>query len=386
MTSILLSLALPDSRGIATYDTIAAAAGRVPILVLCDVDDESNGRLAVARGAEDFLPADHFDRYSLTRAVAALRGAAVADPSLDELAQAAMTLNSIGDAVVCTDVSGSLTYLNRVAEAMTGWRREEAMGRPLQDVVNFVDGSTGDRSANPAELAISQNKTVSLAENSVLVRRDGFQSAVEDSAAPIYDHLGAITGAVIVFHDVSAARRMSLRLSHLAQHDSLTDLPNRLLIRDRLQQAVALARRHGCRAALLFVDLDRFKEVNDSLGHLVGDQLLKQVAERLTRAVRESDTVGRQSGDEFIIVLSDLESADNAAATAAKVLAAFAAPYDVGEHKIRVSASIGVSIYPDDAADSLTLLAHADAAMYQAKDTGRNKVQLFKEPLVAERA
>jgi diguanylate cyclase (GGDEF)-like protein len=188
-----------------------------------------------------------------------------------------------------------------------------------------------------------------------------------------------------VFHDVSAARRASLRLSHLAQHDSLTDLPNRLLIRDRMQQAVSLARRHGCRAALLFVDLDRFKDVNDSLGHLVGDQLLKQVAERLTCAVRESDTVGRQSGDEFVIVLSDLESADNAATTAAKVLATLAAPYDVGVHTLSVSASIGVSIYPDDAADSLTLLAHADAAMYHAKDNGRNMVQRFKEPLLAKR-
>jgi diguanylate cyclase (GGDEF)-like protein/PAS domain S-box-containing protein len=386
VTSILLTLTLPDSRGIDTFDRIAAAAGPIPILVLCGVEDESSGRLAVARGADDFVLADHFDRYSLTRAVAALGGQAAADHTrFDDTELARVTLNSIGDAVVCTDTCGHVTYLNTVAEAMTGWGRADAAGRPLQEVVNIINGSTGERAPNPAELAVRQN-TVTLTENGILVRRDGSQCAIEDSAAPIHDRAGRITGAVLVFHDVSAARQVSLQLSHLAQHDFLTDLPNRMLVRDRLQQAISIARRHGCRAALLFVDLDRFKHVNDSLGHDVGDQLLKEVAVRLTSSMRESDTVGRQSGDEFVVVLSDLENAASASATGAKVLAGIAAPFRIGVYNLRISASIGISIYPDDAADAETLLGHADTAMYHVKANGRNDVQCFSAEMVGRAA
>lgn len=381
VTAILLTLTLPDSRGIDTFDRMAAAAGPIPILVLCGVEDESSARLAVARGADDFVLADHFDRYSLTRAVAAL-GTAADHPRCDDTELARVTLNSIADAVVCTDTAGYVTYLNTVAEAMTGWGRAAAAGRPLHEVVNLINGSTGERAPNPAELAVRQNKTVTLTENCILIRRDGSQCAIEDSTAPIHDRAGRMTGAVLVFHDVSAARQVSLQLSHLAQHDCLTDLPNRMLVRDRLQRAIAIARRHGCRAAVLFVDLDRFKHVNDSLGHGVGDQLLKEVSVRLTSSMRESDTVGRYSGDEFVVVLSDLETAASASATGAKVLAGITAPFRIGAHNLRISASIGISIYPDDAADAETLLGHADIAMYQAKENGRNDVQCFSPDMV----
>ena len=382
VTSILLNLNLPDSTGIETFDRTAAAAGQIPILVVCGVDEEAVGRLAVEHGADDFLLADHFDRYSLTRAVASLREHGVSDDALfEEKERAEVTLNSIGDAVLCTDIAGNVTYLNVVAETMTGWSRTEAAGRPLLDVFNLIDGTTGKPSPNPMDLAVRQNRTVTLTDNCMLVRRDGYESPIEDSAAPIHDRSGRITGAVIVFHDVSAARQMSLQLSHLAQHDFLTDLPNRMLVRDRLQQAIALARRHTRQIAVLFMDLDRFKHVNDSLGHQVGDQLLKAVALRLTGAVRNADTVGRQSGDEFVVVLSEVDS-DSAATTAGKLCTALAAPYQIGLHNLRVSASIGISIYPDDAGDAEMLLGHADTAMYYAKENGRNNVQFFHQEMV----
>jgi len=383
VTSILLNLALPDSTGIDTFDKTAAAAGQIPSLVMCGVDDEATGRLAVERGADDFLLADHFDRYSATRAVASMADHSGTDDALfEEKERAEVTLNSIGDAVLCTDISGNVTYLNGVAEAMTGWSRTEAGGRPLQDVFNIVDGSTGERAPNPMDLAVRQNKTVTLTDNCMLVRRDGYESPIEDSAAPIHDRTGQITGAVIVFHDISAARRLSLQLSHLAQHDFLTDLPNRMLLRDRLQQAISLARRHSRQIAVLFLDLDRFKHVNDSMGHLLGDQLLQAVALRLTGAVRAADTVGRQSGDEFVVVLSELENSDNASITAAKLCAALAVPYQIGLHNLRVPASIGISVYPDDAGDAEMLLSHADTAMYYAKENGRNTVQRFHQDMV----
>jgi|ERR1700733_589990 diguanylate cyclase (GGDEF)-like protein/PAS domain S-box-containing protein len=382
ISGILLNLFLPDSRGIDTFDKALAAASNIPILVLCGANNESVGKLAVERGAHDFLLKDHLDAYSLTRAVGGMieRGTN-ADALFVEKERAEVTLNSIGDAVLSTDITGNVTYLNVVAECMTGWPRAEAMGRPLAEVFNIIDGATREPSDNPMALAVRENKTVSLTANCILIRRDGYESPIEDSAAPIHDRSGKITGAVIVFHDVSVARRMSLQLSHLAQHDSLTDLPNRMLLNDRLQQAITMAKRHGYRIAVLFMDLDRFKHINDSLGHVIGDQLLQAVAARLEGCVRESDTVGRQGGDEFVVVLSELEAAENAGISAAKLLAALTLPYHIGPHDVIVPVSIGVSIYPDDGEDAEALISNADTAMYHAKENGRNNYQFFKQEM-----
>jgi diguanylate cyclase (GGDEF)-like protein len=231
-------------------------------------------------------------------------------------------------------------------------------------------------------LAVRRERTVSLSTDCILIRRDGYEVAIEDSAAPIHDRGGRITGAVIVFHDVSEARQMATQLSYMAQHDFLTDLPNRMLLNDRLKQAISLARRHGHRIAVLFLDLDRFKHINDSLGHVLGDQLLQAVAMRLKACVRRSDTVGRQGGDEFVLILSELDVPENAAGSAAKLLAALNVPYHIGLHDLHVPASIGVSIYPDDAADAETLINNADTAMYQAKENGRNTFQFFKQEMI----
>jgi diguanylate cyclase (GGDEF)-like protein/PAS domain S-box-containing protein len=382
ISAILLSLFLPDSRGIDTFDKVFAVAGDIPILTLCGANNETIGKMAVERGAHDFLLKDHLDSYSLTRAVSGMieRGTN-ADALFVEKERAEVTLNSIGDAVLSTDIGGDVTFLNAVAECMTGWPRAEAIGRPLLEVFNIIDGTTRERCENPMALAVRENKTVSLTANCILIRRDGYESPIEDSAAPIHDRAGRVTGAVIVFHDVSAARRMSLQLSHLAQHDSLTDLPNRMLLNDRLQQAITMAKRHGYRIAVLFMDLDRFKHINDSLGHDTGDQLLQAVARRLERCVRESDTVGRQGGDEFVAVLSELDTPENAGIGAAKLLAALTFPYHIGAHDVIVPVSIGVSIYPDDGDNAEALIRNADTAMYHAKENGRNNYQFFKQEM-----
>ena len=182
----------------------------------------------------------------------------------------------------------------------------------------------------------------------------------------------------MVFHDVSAARALSLRMAYLAQHDSLTDLPNRILLNDRLAQAIALAYRHQKKAGLLFLDVDRFKHINDSLGHAVGDRLLQSVAQRLVACVRSSDTVSRQGGDEFVILLSEMAHARDAAVIAEKVLLTLAAPHSIDEHELHITGSIGIVTYPDDAIDAETLMKNADFAMYHAKDAGRNNYQFFK--------
>jgi len=381
--AILLNLCLPDSQGIATFDKAHAAAGHVPILVLGGENNEDT-RLAIERGADDFLPSDHLDSYSVTRAVRSMLARSTTHDALFvEKGLAEVTLNSIGDAVLSTDLSGNVTYLNRVAERMTGWPRSEARGRPLAEIFNIVDAATRKPPEDPMALAVRRGKTVNLSTDCLLIQRDGHEIPIEDSAAPIFERGGRITGAVIVFHDVSDAKQMTTQLSHLAQHDFLTDLPNRMLLHDRLQQAISLARRHGHRIAVLFLDLDHFKHINDSLGHVLGDQLLQAVATRLKTCVRRSDTVGRQGGDEFVLILSELDVPENAAISAGKLLAALTVPYHIGLHNLHVPVSIGVSIFPDDAADAETLINNADTAMYQAKENGRNNFQFFRPEMIA---
>jgi diguanylate cyclase (GGDEF)-like protein len=219
---------------------------------------------------------------------------------------------------------------------------------------------------------------VGLTPNCLLVRRDGVESSIQDSAAPIHDRRGTVTGAVMVFHDVTTARALSLRMAYLAQHDGLTDLPNRALLQDRLNQAITLAGRRKRKLALLFLDMDRFKSTNDSLGHSAGDRLLKSVAQRLLACVRSSDTVSRQGGDEFVILLPDIAHAEDASICADKMLQAIATPHAIDKHDLHVTGSIGIATYPDDGGDAETLLRNADFAMYHAKGIGRNNVQFFK--------
>ena len=303
----------------------------------------------------------------------------------EEKERAQVTLNSIGDAVLCSDLQGKVTYLNLVAEVMTGWSREDAIGRPLAEVVRIINSATREAATNPAQRAIEENRTVGLAADCVLIRRDGFESAIEDSSAPIHDRDGLVTGAVMVFHDVSESRFMALKMTHLAQHDFLTGLPNRLLLTERLTQAIGLARRHRKQVALLFLDLDHFKNINDSLGHAIGDLLLQSVAERLLTKVRATDTVCRQGGDEFVILLAEIEQTQDAAHVAETLIDAFARPHLVGGHELHVTLSIGISVFPDDGVSTNstiqntdTVMQNADTAMYHAKTFGRNNYQFFR--------
>lgn len=382
ISAVLVDLFLSDSQGIDTFDRLFRAARHIPILVISAAQDEGLARLAVQRGAQDYLLKSRLDDYLLPKAVGSMiERAANAEALFEEQERAQVTLNSIGDAVLSTDVRGNVTYLNRVAEAMTGWSREDAAGHPVEEVFRIVDAATREPVRSPIALAIRENRTVALTPNCVLIRRDGVETGVEDSAAPIHDRREQVTGAVMVFHDVSAARLLSLRMAYLAQHDSLTDLPNRILFNDRLTQAIALARRHRQKLAVLFLDMDRFKHINDSLGHVIGDGLLQSVARRLLASVRSSDTVSRQGGDEFVILLSGVMQAQDAAVIADKILLALRTPHTVEQHDLHLTASIGIATYPDDGNEAATLIQNADSAMYDAKACGRDSYQFFKPEL-----
>jgi diguanylate cyclase (GGDEF)-like protein/PAS domain S-box-containing protein len=295
----------------------------------------------------------------------------------EERARALITLNSIGDAVVSTDFRNHVTYLNRMAEALTGWSTAEALGHPLSTVLRLQDSVTGLVIESPTLISIATNKPVGLPVTCVLIARDGKEVPIEDSTTPILDTQGQIIGAVMVFHDVSIARAQALKLSYLAQHDSLTGLPNRVLLIDRVSQAIVSATRNTHQMALLYLDLDRFKHVNDSKGHEAGDTLLQSVATRLLNCVRASDTVSRQGGDEFAILLSNISDPQDAVMRAEMILEALRIPLLQGGQVLQVSASIGIATYPQDGADATILLKNADFAMYQAKGLGRDTYQCF---------
>jgi diguanylate cyclase (GGDEF)-like protein/PAS domain S-box-containing protein len=377
--AVLLELSLPDSHGIETFDKLFIAAPDVPILILGGNANETLAKQAVGRGAQDYLPPRHLDSYSLSRALRnAIERKVVEDALYVEKERALVTLNSIGDAVVCSDMSGKITHLNLVAETMTGWRREEAAGQPLAEVFRIIDGATRKTARDPMKMAVEQNRTVGLIVDCVLIRRDGFESAIEDSAAPIHDRAGRVIGAVIVFHDVSATRAMSRQMTHAAQHDLVTNLPNRLLLNDRISQSISLAHRQNRPLAVIFLDLDRFKYINDSLGHATGDKLLQSVSKRLLAGLRGSDTVSRQGGDEFVILLSEIADPEDLAASARKILLLLNAPHSIGGQDLHIGGSIGISVYPGDGEDAETLIKNADTAMYHAKERGRNNFQFFK--------
>ena len=213
------------------------------------------------------------------------------------------------------------------------------------------------------------------------------QAALSKEKAALADHvlqlqqvnehlIVATIDARTLAEEIEKARE---RMAHLAQHDALTDLPNRILLGDRLAQAISFAHRHGKQFALMFLDLDRFKEINDSLGHAVGDQLLQSVAKRLTAAVRSSDTVCRLGGDEFVILLAEIKHARDAQFSAENILAALMTTHRIDQFELQVTVSIGISIYPDDGQSMDALIKNADAAMYQAKALGRNNYQFFTQ-------
>jgi diguanylate cyclase (GGDEF)-like protein/PAS domain S-box-containing protein len=376
---ILLDLGLPDSQGLEAVRRAHAAAPHVPLVVLTGLDDESLAGNALQVGAQDYLIKGQIETKGLLRALRyAVERKAMEEALFAEKERAQVTLNCIGDAVICTDADGNITFLNLVAEQMTSWSRQEAAGRPMAEVFRILDSNTREPAPNPMEKSVEQNRRVDLPANCILVRRDGSEIPIEDSVAPIHDREGSATGAVIVFRDVSVARAMALEMTHSAQHDFLTGMPNRMLLNDRVNQAIAWAQRNSKKVAVLFLDLDGFKHINDSLGHPTGDKLLQSVAKRLVDCVRGSDTVSRQGGDEFVVLLSEVGLSEDAAITARRMLQTVAEAHSIDQHDLHVTTSIGVSVFPDDGSDAETLIKNADTAMYQAKENGRQSYQFFK--------
>ena len=280
--------------------------------------------------------------------------------------------------MLCTDAQARITYLNPVAERMTGWQAFDAAGRHIDEVAPMavVQGSVSTP-ASPLCAALAQAQTLGPTRGVALQRRDGQRFDVEESASPISDPEGLVTGAVMVLHDISETVAMAERMAYLAHYDALTGLPNRVLLRDRVEQALAYAQRNGTSVAVMYLDLDGFKQVNDALGHDAGDLLLVEFSRRLCAAVRGSDTVCRQGGDEFVVLLAGPADADHAALVAEKILGTCEASFELQGQRVRVGVSGGIALYPAHGESFEELSRHADAAMYASKRNGRGRFYLY---------
>lgn len=382
---VLLDMGLAEAHKLEAVWRVQGIAPHAAIVLLCDADDEQIAVQAIQQGAQDYLVKGQIEPGALKRTLCnAVERNAREEIQRVEKERAQVTLDCIGDAVICTDTSGKITFLNRVAERMTGWQLKDATGRTMGECVRIVDAITRKTILDPMTKAASQNRPGNLPLNCVLISRDGHEVNIEDSVAPIHDRDGQVTGAVIVFHDVSATRAFEKQLTDFAQHDYLTGLPNRIVLNDRIGQAISLARRQACHAAVLFLDLDGFKGINDSFGHPVGDKVLQAVAKRLLECVRSPDTVVRQGGDEFIVLLQELKHPQDAVCTVARLLKTVAAVHSIDSHEIFVTTSIGVSIYPNDGQDGETLIKNADIAMYHAKKNGNQTYRFFRPEMALE--
>lgn len=380
--AILVDLTLPDSRGLVCFDRLYEAAPHTPILTLSELEDEDDAKEAVRRGAQGWLSKGYFDNYLVPQSLCNIIERMKVEQGLYVAqARAEITLNSISDAVISADMCGRVDYLNIAAEQITGWAREQASGLFIADVLNIIDGTTEHPVTNPVEYVLESDRPLGLTGEAVLVDRNGRRVPIEDSAAPIHDWDGRLVGAVMVFRDMSRTVALTSKMRHQAQHDFLTGLPNRMLLNDRITQAIARAGRNQCHPALLFLDLDKFKHINDSLGHAVGDKLLQGVAQRLLECVRVSDTVSRHGGDEFVILLADEREPHAAALAAEKILIALSLPFQIEEQELHTSTSIGISVFPLDGMEPATLIKNADTAMYHAKERGRNNYQFFRHDM-----
>ena len=298
----------------------------------------------------------------------------------DEKERVRLTLQSIGDAVVCSDAKGMVTYLNPVAERLTGWQAFDAAVHNVDEVVSLRSPDNNEPLPSTLRTVMQQGAPTEPVRGVLVHRTTGQRFQVEETASPITDRHGAVTGAVAVLRDVTDAVAMAERMAHLAQYDPLTDLPNRVLLQDRGQLAMAQARREGKSLAVMYLDLDGFKQINDTLGHAVGDQLLVQFAQRLQAAVRASDTVCRQGGDEFVVLLPGLEAPEAACCVARKILAACDTPFELAGQRVQVGLSGGIALFPQHGDSFDELSRHADDALYAAKRGGRRRFMLYRGP------
>jgi diguanylate cyclase (GGDEF)-like protein/PAS domain S-box-containing protein len=277
------------------------------------------------------------------------------------------------ESIVITDTQGKVMRVNAEFLRMFGYRVDEVVG---QDIDDLVAPPAREEEARGISESTGHGKTVLL--ETMRRRKDGTLIDVSIITAPVLI-AGKQEALFAIYRDIAERKQIEQKLEEMATHDFLTGLPNRVLLLDRFTIAVALARRNKARLAIMSLDLDKFKSINDTLGHDAGDRVLKAIGMRLTRIVRASDTFARVGGDEFISVMMETDHMEGATAMAKKILGSFTEPLSIGGHQLHLSTSIGIAIYPEDAEDLETLTKKSDAAMYYSKDHGRNQFKFYSD-------
>ncbi|MBC8212369.1 MAG: EAL domain-containing protein [Gammaproteobacteria bacterium] len=296
---------------------------------------------------------------------------------LDEHERALVTLRAIADGVITTDTQGIVQSINPVAEKLSGWGSNEAIGQHISEVFQVIDEKTQEKVSDSVIECLDQKSIVELGANKVLIHRNGIKIPIEDSAAPIHSSKGEIIGAVLVFHDVSQSRAYAHEVEYQANHDELTGLLNRREFDARLGKSIVKARETASDNVLLFMDLDRFKLVNDTAGHAAGDELLKQITKLMSGKLRQRDTFARLGGDEFAILLE--HCSEEVGLKLANIIRAGVEDFRFfwNSQVFNIGVSIGMVPFSGSAESADNILSEADAACYTAKESGRNRVQIY---------
>jgi len=288
-----------------------------------------------------------------------------------------ITLSSITDGVIAVDGQNRITFMNHVAEMLTGVSEKESVGIPLGDVLVIMEAESGERYNVPVGKVLAEGHPVNFSNLNILVAENGSQHLILGSVSPIKNDEEEIIGALVAFQDISEKMKSEETIKYHEYYDSLTELPNRKLLHQYLSSAVDNACKTGGKLAVLTIDLDYFKNINNSLGHHVGDKLLQQTAQKLVRLLDKNDVLARMGGDEFTILMPQIEDAGQAYELAGRVLSELNCSYVIDHHEMYITASIGISVYPDDASEPGAILKHADTALYNAKANGKNTYQSY---------
>ncbi len=341
------------------------------------------GMTVAARGVNRTILSSLYLRYDNDELSKEISNRLAAENALfEEKERLQTTLAALSEGVVIISAGSHIIYLNPAAEKLSGWKNEEAAGLLMESVFCGVDERNGKWAPSAVREALARRRHTE--SECVLISRRGDQRLIKEIATPLQSRSGEIVGAVAILRDITSERRHSRELAYQASHDALTHLPNRLVLWDRLNHAIERAARGSFSVAVLFMDLDRFKTVNDSLGHAAGDVLLKIVAKRLRSCLRKEDTVARLGGDEFVIILEQVHGTRWVASTARKITEVIAKPMVIEGNEFIVTASIGVTLFPKDGNNAEILLKNADTAMYRAKEQGRNDVRFYSEEMNAQ--
>jgi diguanylate cyclase (GGDEF)-like protein/PAS domain S-box-containing protein len=366
---IFLDYMLGETTGMEILRRLRATGNRTPVIMLTGQGDEHLAVELMKAGATDYLSKARLSPENLERVLRSAmrideleRQAAAAE---ERARLAAKMFDHVQEAMVVTDTVPNILAVNPAFTAITGYSAEEALGKNPRIISSGLHDSAFYQNLWGVLLKTGQWKGEIWNR-----RKSGDTFLIWQTISAVKNAEGQTTHYVSVFFDITERKQREDYIRYRAYHDALTDLPNRHLFNDRLHQALLYARRNSEMLAVMFLDLDHFKEVNDTLGHDVGDQLLQEVATRLHNCVREGDTVSRFGGDEFVLLLPKIKQVDGAVALAQKILDAFRPPVRIGKHRLPLKTSIGISMFPKDGDQPEMLLKRADEAMYRAKQAG----------------